>query len=133
MASFSYYIRFTIYSVTLLAVSFIAVFIGLVATLLGNRLNTNHYVALTFYHICGPLIGWKFDVEGEEYLWELEGDLIGRPSEEQAVAPQIRSAVLLCNHQSFVDILYLGRIFPKHAAIMAKKELKWIPGLGWFS
>lgn len=34
---------------------------------------------------------------------------------------------------SFVDILYLGRIFPKHAAIMAKKSIKWIPGLGWFS
>lgn len=34
---------------------------------------------------------------------------------------------------SFVDILYLGRIFPKHAAIMAKKSLSKIPGLGWFS
>lgn len=33
----------------------------------------------------------------------------------------------------FVDILYLGRIFPKHAAIMAKKSIKMIPGLGWFS
>lgn len=34
---------------------------------------------------------------------------------------------------SFVDIMFIGRIMPKHAAIMAKKELKWIPGLGWFS
>lgn len=35
--------------------------------------------------------------------------------------------------RSAVDILYLGRIFPKRASIMAKKSLKWIPGLGWFS
>lgn len=32
-----------------------------------------------------------------------------------------------------VDILYLGRMFPKRAAIMAKKSLKWLPGLGTFS
>jgi 1-acyl-sn-glycerol-3-phosphate acyltransferase len=37
------------------------------------------------------------------------------------------------NHQSFVDILYLGRMFPKRGAIMAKKELKWMPFLGWWS
>jgi lysophosphatidate acyltransferase len=34
---------------------------------------------------------------------------------------------------SFMDILYLGRIFPKRASIMAKRELKWMPLLGWFS
>lgn len=34
---------------------------------------------------------------------------------------------------SALDILYLGSIFPKRAAIMAKKEIKWVPGLGWFS
>ncbi|KAJ9091800.1 hypothetical protein QFC21_007103 [Naganishia friedmannii] len=33
---------------------------------------------------------------------------------------------------SFMDILYLGRIFPKRASIMAKRELKWMPLLGWF-
>ncbi|CAE6502047.1 unnamed protein product [Rhizoctonia solani] len=31
-----------------------------------------------------------------------------------------------------LDILYLGRIFPKQASIMAKKELKWSPLLGQF-
>lgn len=34
---------------------------------------------------------------------------------------------------SALDILYLGSVFPRRAAIMAKKEIKWIPGLGWFS
>lgn len=34
---------------------------------------------------------------------------------------------------SFIDILYLGKIFPKRASIMAKKELSWTPFLGWWS
>ncbi len=34
---------------------------------------------------------------------------------------------------SVLDILYLGRIFPKRASIMAKRELKWSPLLGQFS
>lgn len=33
---------------------------------------------------------------------------------------------------SFLDILYLGRIFPKRAAIMAKRELQWSPLLGQY-
>lgn len=37
------------------------------------------------------------------------------------------------NHQSFIDILYLGKMFPNRASIMAKKELKWMPFLGWWS
>jgi hypothetical protein len=33
---------------------------------------------------------------------------------------------------SFLDILYLGRIFPKRASIMAKRELIWAPLLGQY-
>jgi lysophosphatidate acyltransferase len=33
---------------------------------------------------------------------------------------------------SFIDILFLGRIFPRRASIMAKKELKWMPLLGQY-
>jgi len=35
------------------------------------------------------------------------------------------------NHPpSMIDILYLGRMFPKRCAVTAKKELKWVPFLG---
>ncbi|ORY21988.1 transferase [Naematelia encephala] len=115
-------LRVALYTIILLCVSFFSLLIATVATLLGKRLNTNYYVARTFLHTAGPLMGWKFEVEGEEHLWSLEDIGDG----------QNRSSVLVGNHQSFVDILYLGRIFPKHAAIMAKKEIKLIPGLGWW-
>ena len=77
------------------------------------------------------------NVEGEEHLTRLLTARDGKP----------QSAVVIGNHQrsvtgrrilyradvsSFVDILFLGRIFPRRASIMAKKELKWMPLLGQY-
>jgi hypothetical protein len=44
-----------------------------------------------------------------------------------------RSGMSADSSDSFLDILYLGRIFPRRAAIMAKQELKWSPLLGQYS
>lgn len=41
-------------------------------------------------------------------------------------------AILISNHQSELDIYMLGRIFPKKCVVTAKKQLKYIPFLGWF-
>lgn len=80
-----YNLRLTLYYVILTIVGFLATFIAIVATLFGKRFNTNYYVARTFYHIAGPIVGWNFDVQGEEHLWRLEESR--------------QSAVLLGNHQ----------------------------------
>ena len=34
---------------------------------------------------------------------------------------------------SELDVLMLGRAFPKHCSVTAKKILKYMPFLGWFS
>ena len=44
-----------------------------------------------------------------------------------------RPAVFIGNHQSELDILFLGHIFPKYCSVTAKASLKWVPFLGWFS
>ena len=98
MASILYILRVTLYTITLLSVSFLAVFIGLVATLCGKRLNTNYYVARTFFHVAGPIMGWKFEVEGEEHLWSLKG--VGGDERIEGRAGETgRSAVMVGNHQ----------------------------------
>jgi lysophosphatidate acyltransferase len=61
-----------------------------------------------------PIMGIEFEVEGEEYL-------------------DTRPAVFVSNHQSELDILFLGRAFPKHCSVTAKRSLKFVPFLGWFS
>ncbi|KAN0064204.1 1-acylglycerol-3-phosphate O-acyltransferase [Thecaphora frezii] len=78
-----------------------------------QRLNINKVVARSFYLLAGGLTGIQFDVEGEQHF---------------ATSP----AVLVGNHQTSIDILYLGRIFPGYASIMAKQELKFAPLLGQY-
>ena len=43
-----------------------------------------------------------------------------------------RPMVLIGNHQSELDVLLLGAIFPKHCAVTAKSSLKLTPFLGQF-
>ncbi|KAH6712381.1 hypothetical protein BKA61DRAFT_84496 [Leptodontidium sp. MPI-SDFR-AT-0119] len=43
-----------------------------------------------------------------------------------------RPAIFIGNHQSELDVLMLGCIFPHHCSVTAKKSLKSMPFLGWF-
>lgn len=43
-----------------------------------------------------------------------------------------RPAVFIANHQTELDVLLLGAIFPPYCSVTAKKSLKKIPILGWF-
>ena len=44
-----------------------------------------------------------------------------------------RPAVFVGNHQTELDVLFLGHLFPKYCSVTAKKSLKFVPFLGWFS
>lgn len=44
-----------------------------------------------------------------------------------------RPAVFVGNHQTELDVLFLGHVFPKYCSVTAKKSLKYWPFLGWFS
>jgi lysophosphatidate acyltransferase len=58
--------------------------------------------------------GVKFEiVEGEEHL-------------------TTRPAVFIGNHQTELDVLMLGCVFPPYCSVTAKKSLRNIPFLGWF-
>jgi len=44
-----------------------------------------------------------------------------------------RPAVFVGNHQTEMDVLFLGHMFPKYCSVTAKKSLRLVPVLGWFS
>ncbi|KAI0593959.1 hypothetical protein F4775DRAFT_575968 [Biscogniauxia sp. FL1348] len=44
----------------------------------------------------------------------------------------VRPAVFIGNHQTELDVLMLGCMFPKYCSVTAKKNLKKVPFLGWF-
>ncbi|KAK6341168.1 1-acylglycerol-3-phosphate O-acyltransferase [Orbilia brochopaga] len=71
-------------------------------------------VARAFRYTLCPAIGVSFEVENEE----------GMTAE--------RPVVFVGNHQSELDVLVLGRIFPKYCSVSAKSSLKHMPFLGWF-
>ncbi|KAF2196355.1 1-acylglycerol-3-phosphate O [Delitschia confertaspora ATCC 74209] len=54
----------------------------------------------------------------------------GRRGGEEALLE--RPAVFVGNHQSELDILLLGCMFPQYCSVTAKKSLKYTPFLGWF-
>ena len=43
-----------------------------------------------------------------------------------------RPAVFIGNHQTELDVLMLGTVFPPYCSVTAKKSLSHIPFLGWF-
>jgi lysophosphatidate acyltransferase len=43
-----------------------------------------------------------------------------------------RPMVIIGNHQTELDVLLLGRIFPRYCSVTAKKSLARVPFLGWF-
>ena len=89
----------------------------------GRPHDVNFYVARIFHALVWRFMHLRVELEGEEHL-------------------QNRPAILMCNHQSMVDLLVIGRwvirtptegrlipligrTMPRATAIMAKKELQY--------
>lgn len=82
-------------------------------TLVGKRHLAQWTTARVFYYTFSSLLGIKIKLINGERLNELP-------------------AILISNHQSVLDILILGRVFPKGCVVTSKKSLKYTPFLGWF-
>ncbi|PPJ50357.1 hypothetical protein CBER1_05909 [Cercospora berteroae] len=52
--------------------------------------------------------------------------------DEKDVLGTTRPAVFVGNHQTELDVLVCGHIFPRYCSVTAKASLKWWPLLGWF-
>ncbi|GAA5803667.1 hypothetical protein HPULCUR_009150 [Helicostylum pulchrum] len=51
---------------------------------------------------------------------------------EENFAAEGQSAIYVCNHQTLMDIVYMGAMFPKSTSVVSKKAIKYYPILGWF-
>jgi 1-acyl-sn-glycerol-3-phosphate acyltransferase len=59
------------------------------------------------------MMGWKIDVANRERL-------------------DAGPCVIVANHQSFLDVVTFGSIFPKRTVSAGKREIGRIPVFGWF-
>ena len=85
-----YYIRLGMYVGCLSVVGTASGFIALGMSLVGLTYDVNHVVAFSFYYLASRVLDITIEVEGEEHL-------------------QTRPAVMVGNHQSMLDIIWLGR------------------------
>jgi len=85
-----FYFRVVVYYSALGLCSVWGMVVAVGMSLVGQRFDINWVVARSFYTLAGKLLDIKFVVEGEEHL-------------------DTKPAILVGNHQSGLDILFLGR------------------------
>lgn len=98
-------------------VSFLGVSLaGMVYVLLlqGRSKNAPFLFARGFGAVMKAILGWKIALSGTESL--------------ASMAP----ALFVANHQSNLDVVTYGSIFPPRTVAVGKKELLRIPLFGWF-
>ncbi|KAF8313408.1 1-acylglycerol-3-phosphate O [Clavulina sp. PMI_390] len=108
-----YYFRLFLYLSALSVCSVWGVIVSIALTIAGRRFDINYVVARSFYLLCSNVMGITIDTENMHLLED-------------------GPAIMVGNHQTMMDILYLARIFPHKASIMAKKELQLAPFLGQY-
>ncbi len=95
--------------------SLFGVVASIVLRLLGLNQLSQWAVARSFKYSMGLATGVTFDVEDPNHYLDT-----------------VRPAVFIGNHQSELDVLMLGCMFPKYCSVTAKASLKKTPILGWF-
>ena len=93
----------------LLGVSAAALAIALVK---GPEGHAAVFAARTYSRLMQKVLGWKIEAAGTERFGE--------------VAP----SVVMARHQSNLDVVVLGEVYPPGAIALGKKELEWIPLFG---
>lgn len=71
------------------------------------------FAARTYSRVMQKVLGWRVEAAGTERFAEC--------------AP----SVVMARHQSNLDVVVLGEVFPPGAIAIGKKELEWIPLFGW--
>ncbi|TGJ82291.1 hypothetical protein E0Z10_g6466 [Xylaria hypoxylon] len=88
---------------------------SIVLRILGRQQIAQWTTARAFKYVMALTTGITFEVEDPNKYLET-----------------VRPAVFIGNHQTELDVLMLGWMFPKHCSVTAKKNLKSVPFLGWY-
>lgn len=89
--------------------------LGIVWLLLSPRNRRTLYVyGRVFCRGVVRLMGWRIEVENRNLL------------------DDSRPCVFVANHQSFLDVVTFGSIFPRRTVSAGKREIGRIPIFGWF-
>lgn len=108
-----YYSRCVLAAIILMVCAIYGTISSIIFKLIGKQYLSQWSTARFYYYIM-------------KYCMDIDVKVIG--AEKLAKKPFIAIA----NHQSTLDVLVLGKMFPRDCTVTAKKSLKYIPFLGWF-
>lgn len=110
----SFYARVLTSYLTLVICAIYGVLVSIFLRVVGRHRIAQYLTARAFKYTMYLSTGVRFEiVSGREYLSD-------------------RPCVIVGNHQSELDVLLLGTIFPPYTSVSAKSSLKRTPFLGWF-
>lgn len=115
-----YLLRRCVYTLHFVAASMVGgvLFFGVSAAALAIALvrgpegHAAVFAARTYSRVMQRVLGWRIEAEGTERFAEFS------PS------------VVMARHQSNLDVIVYGEIFPRGAIAIGKKQLEWIPSFG---
>ncbi len=84
-----------------------------IALVRGPKGHAAVFAARTYSRVMQRILGWRIEAEGVERFAE--------------VSP----SVVMVRHQSNLDVIVAGEVFPPGAIAIGKKQLEWIPLFGW--
>jgi lysophosphatidate acyltransferase len=99
----------------LVVVASYGVFVSVLFTLLGQQGSSQWAAGRAFKWVMWLVTGILFVIDDPN-------DVLGTT----------RPAIFIGNHQTELDVLMLGTIFPKFCSVTAKASLRRVPVLGWF-
>ncbi|KAK5989895.1 1-acyl-sn-glycerol-3-phosphate acyltransferase [Cladobotryum mycophilum] len=101
--------------ISLCIVAFYGVIASIVLTIIGKQQIAQWATARAFHYTMRFATGTYFTIDDP-------GNVLGTT----------RPAIFIGNHQTELDVLMLGALFPRYCSVTAKASLKWVPFLGWF-
>ncbi|KAJ6783647.1 hypothetical protein PWT90_06990 [Aphanocladium album] len=101
--------------ITFFGCAIFGVFASIILSILGKQSIAQWATGRAFKYSAQLTTGASFEVE-----------------DPNNVLGTTRPAIFIGNHQTELDVLMLGTLFPKHCSVTAKRSLKYIPFLGWF-
>lgn len=103
---FRFFSRALIYLIGIVASSIFGLIICI-----KTKSNSHYYVGKFLNALVAPLLNINYKING---------------------APIDEPCVYVCNHQSSLDLLPMGAMFPRETVMMVKEELKYYPILGQY-
>ncbi|KAI1466998.1 1-acylglycerol-3-phosphate O [Daldinia caldariorum] len=101
--------------ISILICAIFGLFASIFLRIIGREQIAQWTTARAFKYVMAVTLGITFEIDDPNRYLET-----------------VRPAVFIGNHQSELDVLMLGCMFPKYCSVTAKKALKYVPFLGWF-